>query len=90
MRNAGTRRKETHVSPQADREARAAQGTFRGSQESHVETQGGGRGFGCECPGWGPREQHRPGRRGAGGTSRGPGDTHCTAFPRLRDTACAR
>ena len=32
MRNAGTRRKETHVSPQADREARAAQGTFRGSQ----------------------------------------------------------
>lgn len=45
MRNAGTRRKETHVSPQADREARAAQGTFRGSQESHGRDSGWGKGL---------------------------------------------
>ena len=46
MRNAGTRRKETHVSPQADREVRAAQGTFRGSQESHGRDSGWGKAWG--------------------------------------------
>lgn len=80
MRNAGTRCNEMHVSPQVQtgkqraRVREAAQGHSRGSQESPVETQGGGRGFGCECPGWGPRD-HWPGRRGAGGTSGGLG-TH--------------
>ena len=53
MRNAGTRRKETHVSPQADREARAAQGTFRGSQESHGRDSGWGKGLWLGMPGVG-------------------------------------